>query len=308
MSFTAYLLVFVTVFIISAVIKLSFTVQKQAYKVSWTGEIETDVKYGKGEGNTFDLYLPDDKSRESYGLVVYLHAGSFTSGDKKDDAEVLKWLCSKGYVAAGVNYTLSTNRNGASVYDQSLDIKTAMPKVVAKAEKLGYKINGMAIAGGSAGGTLALLYALRDAKNAPVPVKMVFEQVAPASFVREDWTNYGLDKDAKAAAGMFSPMAGKLITPEDVESGAYLTAVKNISADMWVTEKSVPVLMAYGSRDKICPCATGRRLAAALEKHGVPHDYMEFPHSGHGLQNDDKLYKKFVKKIEEYLENYLPVK
>lgn len=306
MSLTAYIIIFVTVFIISIILKLSFTVQKRAFKSKWDGEIEADVKYGGG--NKFDLYLPADKSRESNGLVVYLHAGSFSTGDKKDDAEILKWLAAKGYVAAGVNYTLSNNRNNASVYDQSLDIKAAIPKVVKEAEKHGYKINGMAIAGSSAGGTLALLYALRDAKSAPVPVKMAFEMVAPAGFVREDWTNYGLDKDAKAAAGMFSPMAGKVITPEAIESGAYLADVKNISAVAWVNEKSVPVLMAYGSHDKICPCATGRRLAAALEKCGVPHDYMEFPHSGHGLQNDDRLYKQFVKKIEEYLATYLPVK
>jgi len=308
MSLTAYLLVFITVLMISVVIKLSFNIQKKVYKVKWTGEIETDVKYGKGEGNKFDLYLPTDKSRESYGLVVYLHAGGFSSGDKKDDVEILKWLSAKGYVAAGVNYTLSTERRYASVYDQSLDIKAAVPKVVARAEKLGYKINGMAIAGGSAGGALALLYALRDAKSAPVPEKMVFEMVGPASFVREDWDIYGLDKDAESAAGMFSGMAGKLITPEMIESDEYLAAVKNISAEQWVTESSVPILMAYGKHDKICPCATGRRLAAALEKHGVTHDYMEFPHSGHGLQNDNRLYKKFVKKINEYLETYLPVK
>lgn len=306
MSLTAYIIIFVTVFIISIILKLSFTVQKRAFKCKYIGEIETDVKYGGG--NKFDLYLPADRSRKSYGLVVYLHSGSFNTGDKKDDAEVLRWLASKGYVAAGVNYSLSTNRNPVSVYDQSLDIKNAIPKVVKQAEKHGCPINGMAIAGGSAGGTLALLYALRDAKSAPVPVKMAFEMVAPASFVREDWTNYGLDKDAKAAAGMFSPMAGKLITPEEIENGDYLAAVKNISAEAWVTEKSVPVLMAYGSHDKVCPCAAGRRLAAALEKCGVPHDYMEFPHSGHGLQNDDRLYRKFVKKISEYLATYLPVK
>ena len=94
MSLTAYLIIFVTIFIISIILKLSFTVQKRAFKCKWTGEIEADVKYGGG--NKFDLYLPADKSCESYGLVVYLHAGSFNTGDKKDDAEILKWLASKG--------------------------------------------------------------------------------------------------------------------------------------------------------------------------------------------------------------------
>ena len=311
MSLTGYILVLVTVALLSVLIKLLFNPLKRVYKVKWNesvGTIEADVSYGKSEGNEFDLYLPADKSRESYGLVVYLHAGGFTTGDKKDDAEVLKWFCSKGYVAAGVNYTLGNSYNGVNVYTQSMDIKKAIPKVVAKAERLGYKINGMAIAGGSAGGTLALLYAFRDVASAPVPVKMVTSLVGPASFVREDWDIYGLDKNSFAAASMFSGMAGKQITPEMIEDGSYAELVKNISADKWVSERSVPALLAYGSYDKVCPCATGRRLAAELKKYNVPHDYIEFPHSGHGLQNDNKYYRLYVKTLNEYLERYLPVK
>ena len=79
----------------------------QEYSVKWTDEIGTlqsDLPYGDGEANKFDLYLPKDDSKDSYGLVVYLHAGGFTSGDKVGDRDMLAWLCSKGYVAAGINY------------------------------------------------------------------------------------------------------------------------------------------------------------------------------------------------------------
>ena len=71
------------------------------YSVEWSDEIGTllsDISYGDGEANRFDLYLPEDNSKENYGLVVYLHAGGFTSGDKAGDREMLAWLCSKGYV------------------------------------------------------------------------------------------------------------------------------------------------------------------------------------------------------------------
>ena len=84
------------------------------YSVKWSDELGTlkfDISYGGGEANKFDLYLPKDNSKESYGLVVYLHAGGFTSGDKAGDKEMLSWLCSKGYVAAGINYTLRTDNN-----------------------------------------------------------------------------------------------------------------------------------------------------------------------------------------------------
>ena len=48
-----------------------------------------------------------------------------------------------------------------------------------------------------------------------------------------------------------------------------------------------------------------RHLLGALEEYNVPHDYIEFPHSGHGLQNDNDMGRLYNKKIEEYLETYL---
>ena len=236
----------------------------------------------------------------------YLHAGGFTTGDKADDAGILQWLCSKGYVAAGVNYTLRDEENPtASVYTMSQDVKNSIPAVVQKAAELGRPVDRMAVAGGSAGGTLALLYAYRDADTAPVPVKFVFEAVGPSSFYPEDWTTYGLDKSPEAAAGLFSVMSGNPITPEMIGTPAYDEAVRDISAFMWVDEDSVPTLCAYGVHDKVCPFGTVRHLLAALEESNVPHDYIEFPHSGHGLQNDDVQARLYYEKIDEYLETYL---
>jgi acetyl esterase/lipase len=64
---------------------------------------------------------------------------------------MLAWFCSKGYVAAGINYTLADEKNHASVLTQSNEIKAAMPKVVEAAKEAGYPIDKMTIAGGSAG-------------------------------------------------------------------------------------------------------------------------------------------------------------
>lgn len=111
------------------------------YSVKWSDGIGTlmgDLPYGDGEANKFDLYLPKDDSKDAYGLVVYLHGGGFTSGDKTGDRDTLAWLCSKGYVAAGINYTLRTDGNTASVLSQSNEIKAAVPKVVEAAEAAGY--------------------------------------------------------------------------------------------------------------------------------------------------------------------------
>lgn len=305
------ILAFVLAFLGGAVSKVAIKPSwNKEYTVVWSAEIgrmQTDIPYGQGEANKFDLYLPADNTKESYGLVVYLHAGGFTSGDKRDDTAMLQWLCSKGYVAAGINYTLRTDTNSASVFSQSNEIKDAVPKVIEAARENGYQIDKMTMAGGSAGHTLAMIYAYRDAGEAPVPVVLTFGAVGPASFYQEDWGIYGLDQSDEACAAMFGVMAGVEITPKEIRDGTYLEKVKPISASMWVTEHSAPAVVAYGTQDRIQPYLASLRLKTALEEHGVDVQYFELPHSGHALQNDNKLYAAYMNAVEDYLTRYMPV-
>ena len=304
-----YVTTFLVVFAVSAMIKMTSDPFHGAYKVDWSesvGTIHGDIPYGEGEANKFDLYVPADSTSENYGLIVYLHAGGFTSGDKRDDADMLKWLCSKGYVAAGINYTLRTDTNTASVLSQSNEIKEAVPKVIEAAEQLGYPIDKMTVAGGSAGHALAMIYAYRDAAEAPVPVVLTFGAVGPASFYQEDWCVYGLDQSDEACAGMFSVMAGVEITPEEIRDGSYLEKVKPISASMWVDENSAPTVVAYGTHDRVQPYLASLRLKTALEENGVDYKYFELPHSGHGLQNDNAVSKQWMDAIAQYLDRFMP--
>ena len=302
--------IFIVTLIASAVFKITYqSPEMKKYSVQWSdavGTVHPDLAYGEKEANTFDLYVPADRTKETYGLVVYLHAGGFTSGDKADDKEMLQWLCSKGYIAAGINYTLRNDAHPkANILTQSNEIKESIPLVIEEAGKLGYPIDRMAVAGGSAGGCLALIYAYRDASSSPVPVMMAFEGVGPTSFYPEDWKCYGLDQNAEAAAAMFSVMTGKEVTAEMFGTAAYDELVKDASALLWVNEETVPTVMAYGQHDKLQPYEASIRLDKALTKNGVPHEYIVLPHSGHGLQNDNKLYAEYMAKVEEYLEQYM---
>jgi acetyl esterase/lipase len=304
------ILAFLVSFAGSAIFKMTYvSPEMKKYTVEWSDEIGktyTDLSYGEKPANKFDLYVPADNTKKTYGLIVYLHAGGFTSGDKADDAKMLQWLCSLGYVTADINYTLFSEENpDANIYTQSLEIKESIPYVLAEAEKLGYKIDRMAMSGGSAGGCLALLYAYRDADTSPVPVKMVFEGVGPSSFYPEDWKCYGLDQSAEAAVKLFGQMTGKTITADMLGTPEYDELVKDTSALYWVNENTVPTVMAYGKYDTFQPYEGAVRLDAALTENGVPHEYIVFEHSGHGLQNDNKQMVEYSEAILEYLEKYM---
>lgn len=314
------ILVFLVAFIAGAVSK--FAIQPswaKEYSAKWSDEIgtlTTDLPYGEGDEQKFDLYLPKDNSREAYGLAVYLHAGGFTSGDKSGDRDMLAWLCKKGYVAAGINYTLArdlggVSSNGASVYTQSNEIKAAIPEVIKAAAAAGYPIDKMTIAGGSAGHALAMIYAYRDAKEAPVPVVFTFGAVGPSCFYREDWDCYGMtgedEQSYQITMAMFSAMLGELIPIERVKDGSYLEMMKPISAMEWITPDAPPTVVAYGTYDRVQSFKASLRLKAALEKNGVDFRYFEMPHSGHGLQNDSRIQKQWIMAIDEYLDKYMPL-
>ena len=302
---------FVISFIGSAMFKMTYKPGwANKYSVEWSdeiGKVHTNITYGGSVANKFDLYVPADNTTENYGLVVYLHAGGFTTGDKSDDKAVLQWLCSKGYVTAGINYTLRTDENNASVYTQSMEIKEAIPVIIEESKRLGYNLDEMVISGGSAGGALAMLYAYRDANESPIPVRMMFEMVGPSSFYNEDWGIYGLDKNTEAAAGLFGVMGGVELTSEMIESGEYIDMVKSISAFMWVDENSCPSILLYGTHDKMQPWNGVRHLVGALEDNGVDYRLFEAPHSGHGVQNDDKVFEEFMDTVVDYLDKYMPV-
>jgi hypothetical protein len=161
-----------------------------------------------------------------------------------------------------------------------------------------YHIDKLAMAGGSAGHALAMIYAYRDAAEAPVPLVFTFGSVGPSCFYKNDWDNYGFDQETEEAyqgcAGIFSAMLGEVITVDELKDGSYVEKMRPISAADWITPDSPPTVVAYGTHDRIQPFKSSLRLKAALEENEVDHVYLELPHSGHGLQNDNAIQKQWI--------------
>lgn len=139
-------------------------------------------------------------------------------------------------------------------------------KLLNRQKKAGYNINKMAVAGGSAGHTLAMIYAYRDGKDADVPVIMIYGDGGPSSFHVEDWSIFGIgrntDESRKAGAALFTVMSGQMITPEEIQNQSYLQKVKAIAAE-WVKNNPIPTVVAYGAHDRVQPFAASKRLEKA---------------------------------------------
>ena len=69
-----------------------------------------DVRYGEGERNVFDIYMPDCDGPTA--LVIYIHGGGFTGGDKSNthnqNAEHIQQFLQRCVAYATTNYFLLT--------------------------------------------------------------------------------------------------------------------------------------------------------------------------------------------------------
>lgn len=122
---------------------------------------------------------------ESKCLILYIHGGSFNSGSKEDGDAWCKYYTSKGYVTATVDYTLQSKKEksekellNASLELMNEEILSCVAAIKEQASQLGIDLTQMATCGVSAGGTLAMNYAYKNADISAIPVKFVFQWCA----------------------------------------------------------------------------------------------------------------------------------
>lgn len=108
-----------------------------------------------------DIYMPDEENAASRPAVILLHSGGMTKGDKKDDVliqNLAEDLAKMGYVTFNVNYSLSgVEESYAYAVDKgSIDITAAFHWIEEHAAAYGVDKTRIAVAGYSAGASLAI--------------------------------------------------------------------------------------------------------------------------------------------------------
>ena len=296
-----YVITFIVVFLISALIRIMLlgSAPERLIKVEWdesVGEIYSNLDYENDNGNQYDLYIPSglDKLENQY-LILFIHGGSFNSGSKEDGESWCKYYATKWYITASVDYTLQNQGKDASIYLMNEEIENAVTAIKQKTEELGYHIAGMAPCGVSAGGTLAMNLAYNG--NSAIPVKFVFQLAAPTYFAPSEWSLLmkvdRLDSEEKFC---------KMMTGKELED--YDTEIQNISPACIVNEDSVPSLIGYGLIDHCVPLSQKYYLIEVYDRDNVMYDYIEFPKSNHGMNNDLDKLQEFLDKSLEYARVY----
>jgi len=118
-------------------------------------------KYGNHPRNTFDIWLA--KSETPTPIVVYIHGGGFTGGDKSKyfDSEDLVRFLDAGVSVATINYRFMTEPP-YGIKASFKDSKRCLQYIRYNAKKYNIDKTRIACSGGSAGAGIALWLAFSD--------------------------------------------------------------------------------------------------------------------------------------------------
>lgn len=245
--------------------------------------IRRDLPYlAPDRAETLDLYMPaPTAARARAGAIVWIHGGGWTGGQKWGHRErnVCLAFVAAGYVCVSIDYKLG---NGA--WPQNLlDCKNAVRFLRTRADEFRIDPNRIAVAGGSAGGHLALMVGLTAGQpeleprepyaNVSSEVRCVIDLYGPTNLLTrketaKDGTPTGRFRPAGPAAVFGAATAG---------SDVYALA----SPVTHVTAKSPPVLILHGRADATVDYHQSTELAGVLKKHGVPHELILLEGVGH---------------------------
>jgi hypothetical protein len=137
--------------------------EEVAEPVNIRGERATfeNERYGDHPGNTFDIWLAE--SDMPTPLVIYIHGGGFTSGDKSryySSADLVRFLDS-GVSVATINYRFMTDKPYGILASMN-DSKRCLQYIRYHAGKYRIDKSRIACSGGSAGAGTALWLAFSD--------------------------------------------------------------------------------------------------------------------------------------------------
>ena len=286
------------------------------FDVDYNGEVIRDLRYGEAPRNLYDLYLPEDTaSAKATHLILFIHGGSWTGGDKADGEMYCRNYAAHGYVAASMSYTLKSEETDTNIMLVNEEVKAAVSAIKGKCEELGIPVSDMAISGFSAGACQAMMYGFKEASSSALPVRFIIQMSGPTTLEPAVWRAdgaihwlelkaTGLDGSAEGDAAWISLFSGEKVTAEMVRSGEAEAIWRKISPYTYVTPSSIPVLSAFGSLDGVVPPASRLILDKALEENGVRHDTVVLTHSGHALGCDVDEMRRFLALIYTYCDEF----
>lgn len=237
--------------------------------------------------DVLDVYFP--KEYDSAKVILYIHGGSWTSGDKSEfPASLVEELVGKRkYIVVSMNYRLI--KEGKNRFPSQMeDVASAMRFLTMAAKKFHFNAKEFALMGGSAGAQMAMLYAYGYDENKQV--KTAIDLWGPTDFTDPSVRAPGTDADRISVnlLGEADPKATIAF-----EASPYHKVTK---------ESAVPTVFFHGGSDPLVHVSQAEKMYKKLHSLQVPAKLEIYPNEKHGISGAVRadLFAKVVAWLEEH--------
>ena len=238
----------------------------------------------------------DNGAKGPRPAVVLVHGGPWVRGTSWEWDPQVQFLASRGYVVIEPEFRGSTGfgdrhfRAGWKQWGQRMqdDVSDALRFAVGKGWVDAKRV---CIAGASYGGYAALMGPIRDPGQYQCSVAWV-----GVSDPRLLYSVFWSDISDVSKAYSMPQMIG-----DPQKDAAMLSAHAPLEQAARI---KVPVLLAYGARDRRVPLAHGERMRAALTAAGNPPEWIVYDDEGHGWRRTTNQLD-FWRRVEQFLAKHL---
>lgn len=247
-----------------------------------------DIPYSFASSeDVMDVYFP--QVYDSAKVLVYIHGGSWVSGDK---AEFPKYLIEelvgkRKYIVVSMNYRLI--KDGKNRFPSQMeDVTSALKFLTGAAKKFHFNDHEFALMGGSAGGYMAMLYAYGyDTKK---QVKTVVDFWGPTDLA---------DKSVRAETSDGNRAATNLLGEPDATAKIAFDASPYYRI---TNESAVSTIFFHGGDDPLVPVSQAQKMYDKMLTMKVPVKLQIYPGEKHGISGAIRmdLYTKTIAWIEQY--------
>lgn len=252
-----------------------------------------DTGYGGDAKQKMDIYLPAGRTTTTTKVLILIHGGGWTGGDKADFAALIDTfkLRLPGYAIFNINYRLAALPATNPFPTQENDVKTAVELIYNNRAtfQVGDKF---VLLGTSAGGHLSLLQAYKY--RSLIKVKAVVDFFGPTDMAVL-YNDYAPSPPTQF--GIAALMSGTPATNPALYQSS--------SPIQFVDALNCPTIVIQGGADPVVNATTqSQALVNKLNLFAVTNQYVFYPTGGHGNWSA-ATYTDAFNKIQAFLTTHV---
>ncbi len=250
-----------------------------------------NISYGTDASQKLDLGLPANRTQATQ-LVVVVHGGGWSTGDKNELTWILNGLKQRGFAVANINYRLTLNT--ADNYKMQLDdVDSAVQFTLRQAAAQTFNGQKLYIVGHSAGGHLSLAYTYT--RNTNGKIKAVGSLAGPTDLFAMSYYNSVIYNP------ILQPLLGVPLYPITTTSEQ---RYKNCSPQYQAAATSAPTIFFHGDLDFVVTPDQSSSMYTKLGTLGVDRKIINYPLTFHDWWTDGTKTTNTLDELKNWFINH----